>query len=139
MGICFMRSIAFIIALAACLTQAAAQIIIPTEMYGLIITNQLVNGSSMTATNVAFTNTQSTLFGTYHSFQFFYVPIGTNSTTFALDRTLDNANWINVATNTWTGTNSFETNYVGKWIAYRVRIGVTSTNIPTLTGNYMGQ
>ena len=121
-------------------TSHAADYLLMNNQFTKVYTNVL----SFTATNgVTVTNSQVTAASVYHTFQFFYTASGTNTTTVVTDRTVDNSNWFPVATNTFTATASFETNYTGKWIGYRFRATFANSNavasIPTLTIPYVAQ
>jgi hypothetical protein len=133
-----MKAILALIALVACLIRATgAELIVPQTTMGEVFTN--VTFSSNITASVTFTNTQPSLFTIYHTFHLVYSPLGTNTTTATLERTLDGSFWYSVQTNTLTdGTNSFEYSSVGKWAAYRWRVTALSTNA-TVRADYLAE
>ena len=130
--------ILFIIASALCLKASAVEILYPSPANEIIIYTNTPVVSNITA-SVTFTNTITTAYSTYHTFQLFSTALGTNTITGSLDRSIDSVNWVNVV-NAAAVTNGtpFETNTTGKAWAYRWRVTVWSSNA-TVTELYMGQ
>ena len=110
-----MKALLAFIALSACVfTAKCGELPVPASTIGELFTNVY----SATLTNsTAFTNMQPTLFSVNHTFQFFYTATGTNTSTIAIDKTIDGANWIVVGTNTLVATTNFEVTATGKWWA----------------------
>ena len=109
-----------------------------------LINNQFqrvyTNNLTFTGTNgVSVTNQQGCAESIYHTFHFVYNPSGTNQVVIATDRTLDGADWYIVGTNTFTAATIYETNYTGKWVAYRFRAVFANTNQTTLQFYYDAQ
>ena len=133
-----MRTLLFAIILSAagCMPAAAGEMIIPQSAGRIIYTN--VTFSSNVTASVTFTNVQNTIITVNHTFQLFCTGAGTNVVTANLDRTIDEANWIPVSTNTVSTNGTVEYSVAGKWSKYRWRISAAATNA-TVTANYMAQ
>lgn len=100
-------------------------------------TNQFI-GTNFTSSIGTITNMQST-YGTFnHTFQVFNNAVGTNTITFAVDRSIDTNNWVAVTNLTWTTATNWEYTTQGNWVAYRFRITALATN-DTIIGNYMAR
>jgi len=119
-----MKSLAVIMALAVIWTASAQQFdnAIPlSAAFGNISTNLTVN-STNAVTNLTSVATIQVDAAVYHTFQL----TATNAFAYAIDRSLDNTNWILGVTNSIAANGVTDTNFVAKEKYYRIRINGTN-------------
>lgn len=134
----------FIVALiiGCTVTSRAADFLLVNNQFTHVYTNTISYSSNTNGVNI--TNTQPTAGSIYHTFDFSLASvntnaIGTNTLTMAIDRTLDGTNWYIITTNTYSAYGVNETNFTGKWGAYRFRTLFQNTNAIGFTISYMAQ
>ena len=114
--------------LACALVTAGAHAQEMVALYPLVVRTNFVNpGSNVTATT-SFTNYVDIGNNLYHTFASYNTATGTNTVTGKWYRTLDNTNYLQFATNQFTATGVYETNFTGTWRRLKCELTVAATN-----------